>query len=259
MLKLYPKPAERSTAMIGLSDLNNVARLFSTVRDKAGPNLTTFEAICRRGIEFVLDHADNVRDPIQSKSEWYVLMELSGQRDTGEMASMTEAVLEEAFSNGIVEDAAVAQSIGQAQDLWRLRELLPEMQGPEGGSIKHDISVPVAKVPEFIERANARVVSMIEGARPVPFGHYGDGNIHYNVAQPRDMDKDTFLSHWDEVISAVHEIVIELGGSISAEHGIGRMKREMLAETKDPLELELMRHIKAGFDPNGILNPGKVL
>lgn len=259
VLKLYPKPAERATAMIGLSDLNNVASLFSTVRDKAGPNLTTFEAICRRGIEFVLDHADNVRDPIQSKSEWYVLMELSGQRDTGEMASMTEAVLEEAFSNGIIEDAAVAQSMAQAQDLWRLRELLPEMQGPEGGSIKHDVSVPVARVPEFIERANARVVSMIEGARPVPFGHYGDGNIHYNVAQPRDMDKETFLSHWDEVISAVHEIVIELGGSISAEHGIGRMKREMLAETKDPLELELMRHIKAGFDPNGILNPGKVL
>lgn len=259
VLKLFPKPAERATAMIGVADLDRVATFFSMVRNRAGTNLTTFEAICRRGIEFVLDHGDNVRDPIGSKSPWYVLMELSGQRDTGEMTTLAEAVLEEAFSEELIEDATLAQSIGQARDLWRLRELLPELQGPEGGSIKHDVSVPVARIPEFIERANARVCAMIDGARPVPFGHFGDGNIHYNISQPKDMDKATFLTHWDAVIAAVHEIVLELGGSISAEHGIGRMKRDLLSEMKSPLEIELMRHIKTGFDPKGILNPGKVL
>lgn len=259
VLKLFPKPAERATAMAGLADLKRVARFFATARDAAHTHLTTFEVICRRGIEFVVDHGDNVREPLQSHPEWYVLMELSGQHDTGEMTALAETILERAFSEELVEDAIIAQSLAQAHDLWRLRELLPELQGPEGGSIKHDISVPVARIPEFIERANARVTSMIDGARPVPFGHFGDGNIHYNISQPRDMDKAAFLAHWDEVIAAVHAIVLELGGSISAEHGIGRMKREMLAEMKDPLEMELMHHIKSGFDPNGILNPGKVL
>jgi len=153
----------------------------------------------------------------------------------------------------------LATSVAQAHELWRLRELLSEVQKHEGGSIKHDVAVPVARVPEFIVRANQLVELMIPGARPVPFGHLGDGNIHYNVSQPPAMDRTIFLSNWETLNAAVHEIVLDLGGSISAEHGIGRLKRDLLPHAKQPIELELMRRIKTAFDPHGILNPGKLL
>ncbi|MEM7193058.1 MAG: FAD-linked oxidase C-terminal domain-containing protein, partial [Pseudomonadota bacterium] len=155
--------------------------------------------------------------------------------------------------------AVLAKSVKQAGDIWRLREVMSEVQKHEGGSIKHDVSVPIAKVPEFIERANDLVQLMVPGARPVPFGHLGDGNIHYNVSQPVGMDKDVYLANWEALNAAVHEIVLDLGGSISAEHGIGRMKRELLPHAKGEVALGLMRAIKASFDPNGILNPGKLL
>ena len=153
----------------------------------------------------------------------------------------------------------IASSLAQSEELWRLRELMSEMQKHEGGSIKHDIAVPVAHVPEFVARANQLVELLIPGARPVPFGHLGDGNIHYNVSQPPGMDRAIFLNYWETLNAAVHEIVLDLGGSISAEHGIGRLKRDLLPHAKQPLELELMRKIKAVFDPNFILNPGKLL
>jgi FAD/FMN-containing dehydrogenase len=140
-----------------------------------------------------------------------------------------------------------------------LRELMSEVQRHEGGSIKHDVAVPVARVPEFIARADQLVELMVPGARPVPFGHLGDGNIHYNVSQPPSMDRAVFLANWEALNAAVHEIVLDLGGSISAEHGIGRLKRDLLPHAKQPIELELMRKIKIAFDPNGILNPGKLL
>jgi FAD/FMN-containing dehydrogenase len=158
-----------------------------------------------------------------------------------------------------IDDAALASSLAQAAELWRLRELMSEVQREEGGSIKHDVSVPVARVAEFIARADQLVELMLPGARPVPFGHLGDGNIHYNVSQPPGMDRAVFLANWEALNAAVHEIVLDLGGSISAEHGIGRLKRDLLPHAKPPIELELMRRIKRAFDPNGILNPGKVL
>jgi FAD/FMN-containing dehydrogenase len=176
-----------------------------------------------------------------------------------ELHRLAETLLQEAIEAQEITDAIVTTSLSQAADLWRLRELMSEMQKPEGGSIKHDVSVPVARVPEFIARANQLVELMIPGARPVPFGHIGDGNIHYNVSQPVGMAKDVFLSNWESLNAAVHEIVLDLGGSISAEHGIGRMKRELLPHAKGEVAVELMQTIKAGFDPNGILNPGKVL
>ena len=153
----------------------------------------------------------------------------------------------------------IAASLAQAAGLWRLRELMSEVQKHEGGSIKHDVAVPVARVPEFVARANRLVELMIPGARPVPFGHLGDGNIHYNVSQPPGMNRVIFLSSWEAMNAAVHEIALDLGGSISAEHGIGRLKRDLLPHAKPPIELELMRKVKAAFDPNGILNPGKLL
>ena len=175
------------------------------------------------------------------------------------MKQLAETFLAEGLEAKEIGDAVLASSLAQAQELWRLRELMSEVQKHEGGSIKHDVAVPVARVPELITRANQLVELMIPGARPVPFGHFGDGNIHYNVSQPPSMDRTIFLSHWETLNAAVHEIVLDLGGSISAEHGIGRLKRDLLPHAKQPLELELMRRIKAAFDPNGILNPGKLL
>jgi len=221
--------------------------------------LTAFEILPRIGVEFALRHGNDVRDPFPSSYPWYVLLELTCPRESDEPRQMAELLLQAAIEAGEITDAAIASSHAQAGQLWRLRELMSEVQKHEGGSIKHDISVPVASVPAFIARANQLVELMIPGARPVPFGHLGDGNIHYNVSQPVGMDKAVFLANWEALNAAVHEIVLDLDGSISAEHGIGRMKRDLLAHAKGDLAVELMRKIKASFDPNGILNPGKLI
>ena len=168
-------------------------------------------------------------------------------------------ILEDALEQGIVADAAVAASEGQARDFWCMRENISEVQKHEGGSIKHDVSVPVSAIPAFIAEADAAIERLVPGARPVPFGHYGDGNIHYNISQPKGADKDAYLARWEEVSDAVHAIVLRFGGSISAEHGIGRMKAEALEKVKSPVELAMMRRLKDAFDPRGILNPGRVL
>jgi FAD/FMN-containing dehydrogenase len=259
VLRLFPRPLERVTCMAGLSNLERAPEFFTRVHDAAGPMLTAFEILPRIGIEFAVKHGNDTRDPIPGPHAWYLLFELTSPRVSEEPHRLAEALLQEAMDAGEVNDAIVATSLKQAQDLWRLRELMSEAQKPEGGSIKHDVSVPVARVPEFIARANQLVELMIPGARPVPFGHLGDGNIHYNVSQPVGMDKDVFLANWEALNAAVHEIVLDLGGSISAEHGIGRMKRDLLPHAKGELAVELMRKIKASFDPNGILNPGKLL
>jgi FAD/FMN-containing dehydrogenase len=170
-----------------------------------------------------------------------------------------EALLAKAYDEGLIEDAALAASESQAAAFWRLRESLPEAQKPEGGSIKHDISVPVSRIPEFLARAVPLVEGMIPDIRPVPFGHLGDGNLHFNLTQPLGADREDFLSHWDEVNRAVHELAVAMGGSISAEHGIGRMKIEELKRFKPAVEIELMTRIKAAIDPDNLMNPGKVL
>ena len=208
-------------------------------------------------VDFSIRHGIDVRDPLSAKHRWYVLMELSSPRD--DARTTLEAILAQALEDEIIDDAVIAANLSQRQAFWKLRDEMSAAQKPEGGSIKHDISVPVAAVPAFIAEANAAVVRLISGARPVPFGHLGDGNIHYNVSQPPAMDRAIFLSYWEALNAAVHEIVLDLGGTISAEHGIGRMKRDLLPHAKQPLELELMRKIKSAFDPNGIVNPGKVL
>ena len=259
VLRLFPKPAETVTAFAGLDRLEQAPAFFSRIYERAGQALTAFEIMPRLGLQFVLRHAAPARDPLASPHAWYVLFELSSPRPGEEMKQLAETLLAEGLEAKEISDAVLASSLTQAQELWRLRELMSDVQKHEGGSIKHDVSVPVARVPELITRANDLVELMIPGARPVPFGHFGDGNIHYNVSQPPSMDRTIFLSHWEALNAAVHEIVLDLGGSISAEHGIGRLKRDLLPHAKQPLELELMRRIKAAFDPNGILNPGKLL
>jgi D-lactate dehydrogenase (cytochrome) len=184
-------------------------------------------------------------------------MELSSSRDDARDA--LESILGKGMEDGHVDDAVMAANLSQRQAFWKLRDEMSAAQKPEGGSIKHDISVPVAAVPAFIAEANAAVVKLIPGSRPVPFGHLGDGNIHYNVSQPVGTDAADFLARWHEVNAVVFDIVLKMGGSISAEHGIGVLKRDELPDVKDKTAIELMRAFKAMLDPNGIMNPGKVL
>jgi len=259
VLRLFPRPMERVTCMAALNDLEKAPAFFTRVHAAAGPMLAAFEILPRIGIEFAVKHGNEMRDPLPTPHHWYLLFELTSPRVGEEPHRLAETLLQEAIEVDEINDAIVATSLRQAQDLWRLREVMSEAQKPEGGSIKHDVSVPVARVPELIARANQLVELMIPGARPVPFGHLGDGNIHYNVSQPVGMDKDVFLANWEALNAAVHEIVLDLDGSISAEHGIGRMKRDLLPHAKGEVAVDLMRKIKASFDPNGILNPGKLL
>jgi FAD/FMN-containing dehydrogenase len=170
-----------------------------------------------------------------------------------------ERVLEQAADKDLIIDATIASSLTQARDFWKLREAVSEAQKGEGGVIKHDISVAVSRIPEFVHNANALVERLCPGARPIALGHFGDGNVHYNVSQPVGMGREPFMAKWDDIVRAVHALVVDMHGSISAEHGIGQMKREELAHVKSDVELDLMRKIKAAFDPRGILNPGKVL
>jgi FAD/FMN-containing dehydrogenase len=259
VLRLFPKVVEKATGMAGLSALETAPAFFARALEGSGPALTAFEILPRIGVEFVLRHGSQVRDPFASPHPWYVLFDLTSPREGEELARLAETLLGEGLGAGEIDSAVIASSLAQGEELWRLRELMSEVQKHEGGSIKHDIAVPVARVPEFVARANQLVELMIPGARPVPFGHLGDGNIHYNVSQPPAMDRAVFLANWEALNAAVHEIVLDLGGSISAEHGIGRLKRDLLPHAKAALEIELMRKIKAAFDPNGILNPGKLL
>lgn len=255
-LKLFPKPRAVETAFVGLQSPDDALKLLGIAQGEAAGNLTSFELIAETPLDFSVRHANN-RDPLEARYPWYVLIELSSPRDDARAA--LESILERGFEDGIVVDAAIASSVQQQQAFWKLREEISPAQKPEGGSIKHDISVPVAAVPQFIEQANAAVVELIPGSRPVPFGHLGDGNIHYNVTQPVGADKAEFLARWHDVNKVVFDVVLRLGGSISAEHGIGVMKRDELPEVKDKTAIELMRSIKALLDPHGILNPGKVV
>ena len=257
-LKLHPRPKDVATALVALANLEAVAAFFKLTQSEAGPGLTAFEFMSQRALEFSVKHGHGTRTPFAAAPQWSVLIEISSH-DPGRARSVIDDVLTNAAEQNKIADAAVAASLSQAKDLWRLREGISAAQKPEGGSIKHDISVPVSAMTVFILRANALVESLCPGARPVPFGHFGDGNVHYNISQPVGADPGAFLARWDEISGAVHALVIEMGGSISAEHGIGRMKRHELALMKSPVDLDLMRAIKAALDPHGILNPGKVL
>ena len=256
-LKLFPNPRAIETAYVGLQSPAQALKLLSISQNEAAGSLTSFELLADIAVDFSIRHGIDIRDPLESKHPWYVLMELSSSRDDARDA--LESILAKGMEEGIVDDAVIAANLSQRSAFWKLRDEMSAAQKPEGGSIKHDISVPVAAVPDFIEEANAAVVKLIPGSRPVPFGHLGDGNIHYNVSQPVGADKAAFLARWHDVNDAVHAIVVKHHGSISAEHGIGVLKRDALPHVKDPTAFEVMKSLKRLFDPNNILNPGKVL
>jgi FAD/FMN-containing dehydrogenase len=258
-LKLYPAPVSQQVAFAGVDNPHHALDLFNLAQSHAGSMLTGFELIPRVGMEFVFKHLDGSRDPLTQAHAWYCLLELSANSSALDSGALIEAILTKAFENGLIEDATVAQNRQQAEDFWRLRHGMSEVQKGEGGSIKHDISVPVSQVPVFLDRAIPACTDTIPGCRPVPFGHMGDGNLHFNISQPVGADKSEFLARWEEINQKVHAIVSEMGGSISAEHGIGTLKRDLLPDVKDPVELQLMHQIKGLLDPKGLMNPDKVL
>jgi FAD/FMN-containing dehydrogenase len=258
-LKLYPRPAETAVALAALPDIGAVAGLFRLAEARGHAGLTAFEFMSRFTLELVTRHIPNSKLPLRTPAPWYVLLEISSPEPGGLADATLQRLLTEATEQGLITDAVVAASLAQAQALWRLRESASEAQRHEGGSIKHDVSVPVARIPEFIAAASAVAERVCPGARPVAFGHFGDGNVHFNVTQPAGMDRAAFLALWSEMAAAVHDVVGELTGSISAEHGIGQLKRRELLRFKSPLEIALMRKIKAALDPHGILNPDKLL
>lgn len=259
VLKLFPKPKGREVAWVGLTSPQQALELFSLASDKAGSSLTAFELIERRPLEFAQRHLEGAILPVGLDWPWQVLMEVSSGRSAEDARDLIETILGDGFEQSLVGDAVIAANLSQIQSFWQLREDLPHGQKPEGGSIKHDISVPVAAIPEFIARAGVAVESVCPGARVVCFGHMGDGNLHYNVSQPVGMDTEAYLKLYPPMNNAVHEIARALGGSFSAEHGIGQLKRDELLRTAPPVGIDLMRRVKAAFDPAGIMNPGKVI
>jgi FAD/FMN-containing dehydrogenase len=255
VVKLFARPAARATGFAALPSLQAVIDLLSLARDMSGSRVTAIELFPRNGLEFTFKHF-NVRDPFAAQAPWYVLIELSGSGDLDEVLTQ---IFAEGAEKDLVLDATIAQSEAQRRDLWYMRKAIVEVQKLEGGSIKHDVSVPLSHIPQFVPDGIKALLEYMPGARPMPFGHVGDGNIHFNVSQPIGMDKQQFLSHWHEMNMVLYDVVLKHGGSISAEHGIGRLKRDMMSKIKSPVELGMMRDLKKMFDPNNILNPGKVL
>ena len=257
VLRLFPKPKGREVAWAGVESPQAALDLFGLASDRAGAGLTAFELVTAMGIDFAERHM-GVQRPL-SGSPWYVLIEISSGRSPEDARDLVEDILAAGFEAGHVADAVIASNLAQQHAFWQVRESLSDSQKPEGASIKHDISVPVAAIPEFIARGTAVVASVSPDARIICFGHMGDGNLHYNISQPDGTDPQAFLKLYRPMNDAVHALVQEFGGSFSAEHGIGQMKRDELIATAPPVATDLMRRIKLAFDPAGIMNPGKMI
>ncbi len=259
VLKMVPRPRGKQVAYVGLASPAAALQLFEKASQLCGSALTGFELMPRIGIEFTTKHIPGVRDPLASIHPWYALVDISTSDSAETAETMMQELLAEAFEAGLVSDAAIAASLAQQDAFWHLRESMSDAQKPEGGSIKHDVSVPVSRIPAFLEEADAAVHALMPDARICAFGHLGDGNIHYNISQPVGADKAAFIARWREVNAVVHAVVHKQTGSISAEHGVGQLKRDELAASRPAIETELMRRIKQAFDPAGIMNPGKVI
>jgi FAD/FMN-containing dehydrogenase len=257
VLKLFPRPEVRATAFVAVPSPAAAVALLARMQTATGGLVAAFEIMPRLGIELVVAHMPGARDPLSKASPWYVLVEATGAAKF-DMNAVFETALASAGSD-IVTDAAIATSEAQRAAFWTLRETMSEAQKREGASIKHDISVPVGAIPDFLTKATEAVLKALPGARPVSFGHIGDGNIHFNFSAPTGGDAEAFLARWEDIQRIVHDIVHGFGGSISAEHGIGVQKRDQLARYKSAVEMDLMRALKRTLDPKNILNPGKIL
>ena len=259
VLKLFPRPRQTATAFAAIRDPAAGIDLLNRAREGAGDAVTACELIPRIGLDFALRHVTGTIDPLIAAYDWYLLLEFTSPVADAPLRDWMEAVLAQGFEDGLVLDATIAASEVQSQRIWHIREAVVEGQRFEGGSIKHDVSVPVARTAEMIAKATAAVEKRLPGIRTVAFGHLGDGNIHFNLGQPEGADRDAYLARWGEFNELVHGIVVDMGGSISAEHGVGRLKRAEMADRKSDVEMDLMRRIKQALDPQEIMNPGKVV
>ncbi len=259
VLKLFPAIRTRATAWVAVSDPAAAVRLLGRLREACGDRVTAFEIVGGSALELVLAHIPGARAPLAEPAQWSVLIELSDAASAAALDAALEQVLAVAIEDGLIRDAAVAGSLAQAQALWALRENISEAQRIEGISIKHDVSVPVSRIPEFLDRAGRALAAVWPDVRVVAFGHIGDGNLHYNLSKPAAGENAAFIARTGEVNRIVHDLVAGLGGSISAEHGLGQLKRDEILVYKSALEIELMQAVKRALDPQGLMNPGKVL
>ena len=258
-LKLFPKIRATATALIAVPDVQSAVTLLARLRETSGDRVSSFELIPRIAVELTRKHIPGVGDPLDKPYSWYVLCELTSSRATESLDTVLQEALAAALEERLVLDAAVASSERERNALWKMRETIPEAQRLDGGSLKHDISVPVASLSAFVERASKWIQENVADGRLVAYGHVGDGNLHFNLNQAPGAAREVFLARAKTIERAIHDLVREYGGSFSAEHGIGQLKVGELERYAPPVELDLMRAIKRTLDPNGILNPGKVL
>ena len=258
-LKLFPKIRAAATALVAVADVRSAVALLGRLRETSGDRVSSFELIPRIAVELTRKHIPGVSDPMDRVHSWYVLCELTSSRASDSLDTVLQEALGAALAEGLVVDAAFASNERERGALWKMRETIPEAQRLDGGSLKHDISVPIASLPAFVERAAKWVQENVPDGRLVAYGHVGDGNLHFNLNQAPDAAREPFLARGPRIERAIHDMVREHGGSFSAEHGIGRLKVDELERYTSPVELDLMRSLKHALDPNAILNPGKVL
>jgi len=259
VLKLYPLPRSKATAWAAVADPAAAVALLSRLHETCGERINAFEIIGDPALQLVLQHIPGARNPLAQMHTWQVLLELTDANDSIDLGEMLEPILSEEAATGRLLDAVIAQNETQAHAFWNLRENIAEAQKREGISIKHDVSVPVSRIAEFIQRADVALIQLQPGVRIVCFGHIGDGNLHYNLSKPSLLENEAFIAGQAEVNRLVHDLVHELGGSISAEHGLGQLKREEILRYKSPIEMDMMRAVKAALDPRGLMNQGKLL
>lgn len=259
VLKLFPNPDNQQTAFIAVENPSMALNLLNLAKKQADCLLTTFELMSQQSLDVVLKHFPDLKSPFPAISPYYVLMELSSNESEDHLADVMETILQTAFDEGCAVDACIAQSIAQSKTLWALRENISEAQARDGKNIKHDISVPISQIPAFMEDTATRLQAAFPGCRLTVFGHLGDGSLHYNVGAPEGISDDAFLVKQDEVNQVVYDNVARFNGAISAEHGLGALKHDKNAQYKDAVEIQLMKKIKQAFDPDGIMNPGKVI
>jgi FAD/FMN-containing dehydrogenase len=259
VLKLFPRPRGLATAWVGVQNVEDGLRLLSLAQSRAGERLTAFELMSSLAVKMVLANVRGTQKPFAADYPQYVLMEMSDTQSSEAIGPLLESLLGEAVEQGIAQDAVVAQSEAQAAALWALRENISDAQNVDGKNLKHDIAVPVSAIADFVRVTDAELEAAYPGVRPVTFGHLGDGNLHYNIARPMAVDEQSWLAEMRAVQRIVHDSVAKFNGSISAEHGLGALKREEILRYKSTVEMELMRAVKRAIDPLGIMNPGKVL
>jgi FAD/FMN-containing dehydrogenase len=258
-LKLFPLPADTATALVGIDSPRHALELLTRLRTAAGDQVTSFELMPRVAVEMTVKHVSGVANPLSFECPWYLLIELSSPNPDQNLTGLLTSQLEDAAAAGTIKDAMPAASLAQAQAMWKLRESVPEAQRRHGASIKHDVSVPVSAIPVLIDKGTALANELAPEGDVVSYGHAGDGNLHFNLSQKPGADLERFVGRTHALEHAMFDLVESLGGSISAEHGIGRLKAAEFARRADPVELRVMHELKRALDPKGILNPGKVL